>query len=78
MKISYGPQVRAKRAAAELRAEKRRRWHLWFAWFPVVVDDYDYRWWEVVKRRRCVEKTRRPGRMPHTDYIHHRYYWEYS
>ena len=26
-------------------------WHAWFAWYPVKVAEYEYRWLEYVNRR---------------------------
>jgi hypothetical protein len=31
--------------------EYLRNWHLCFAWWPVIVGDYDCRWLETVEKR---------------------------
>lgn len=39
----------------ETRYEKIARlekWHRWFAWYPVRVAEHDYRWLEIVERRK--------------------------
>lgn len=37
---------------ARERAEGYRKWHKWFAWRPVRVGAGDWRWLEVVMRKR--------------------------
>lgn len=43
------------------------RWHSWFAWFPVLIEDDEelyFVWWEEVTRRQV--------------YIGGRYRWQYT
>lgn len=46
------------RFQCEKRAERdeQRGMHLWFAWFPVTVDDGSCRWLERVWRRRVFDR----------------------
>lgn len=44
MKFDCGPTWQEKRAAKE-------KWHRWFAWRPIRVDDHDCRWLEFIERR---------------------------
>lgn len=43
------------RKSAQGRRRDACRWHDWFAWYPIYVDNDDIRgyvWWETVRRHR--------------------------
>lgn len=50
MKIFCGPTILER---LEMREERRRKWHLWFAWHPVRMTDdpSGCRWLETVQRK---------------------------
>ena len=54
MKINLGLSLGEK-------IEAKKRWHYWFAWYPVRVGYKDYRWLETVERRGFT--SRLSGRM---------------
>lgn len=48
MKFNCGTSEQRRRQAAR---DHWCTWHLWFAWYPVRVDDNDCRWLERVYRK---------------------------
>lgn len=44
MTFNCGPTREEKKAAKE-------KWHKWFAWYPVRIENHDCRWLETIERK---------------------------
>jgi hypothetical protein len=55
MKFNCGPSPLVKEQLRKVRLEKKAeglmRWHHWFAWYPVRIDENHCRWLEIVERK---------------------------
>jgi len=50
------------------KQERKRKWHLWFAWHPITIGSHDCRW---------LEKVYRKGRQKY-NFLHGHWLWEYK
>jgi hypothetical protein len=50
-------RLRKRTLSKKMYLEHRRKqwWHSWFAWYPVRLGEWDYRWLEKVNRKGCYD-----------------------
>jgi hypothetical protein len=53
----------------KIQKERERKWHNWFAWYPVKIDDY-YHWMKIVERKwvPLTVGTKKIMKQPHWEY----------